>query len=366
MQALKGSLNQKAHFEGVGGPRMRGCGLETLLPMEKFAVMGLSDVLKSLPSLIRNFYKVKKAILKNNPSHVILIDSPAFNLRLAKSLRKSGFKGKIVQYICPTVWAWGKGRIQELEKNYDLLLVIYPFESQFFEKTQLATEYIGHPLIETLQEYKYSDSWKTTLGIPEDAILGAIFPGSREGEVRRNLQLLLTTVGAIIKEKPDQVFALSCGHDKTISWLEDWLRENEQSPLKLNQNIFLVPRHYNYDLMKHAHFAVAKSGTVTLELALHKCPTVVLYELTALNRFYAKRILKLKLSYYCIVNILSKKEIFPEFIEKKPSVNALLSSISAINEAEKRQQIISICETLKDQLYVKDSSTKAAEAILRC
>src|SRR3990167_4995403 len=131
---------------GIGGPEMRAHGLFPIIPMEELQVMGFIDVIKHLPRLFKIFRRTVQTILDLNPKVVVTIDYPGFNLRLAKKLRKKGYQGKICHVVCPSVWAWGKKRIQTLADNYDLLLTLLPFEKPLFGKTSLRVEYIGHPL----------------------------------------------------------------------------------------------------------------------------------------------------------------------------------------------------------------------------
>ena len=166
LQALK-PYNLKVM--GLGGPKMRAVGMETVFPMENLQVMGFVDVFFSLPHLIRCFNKTVDAILKAEPKVVVTIDYPGFNLRLARTLKKKGFKGKICHYVCPSVWAWGKKRIPLMAENLDLLLSILPFEKQLFEKTKLPVEYIGHPLVQKIAPQ----------GTPEGHLI-AFFPSNTD------------------------------------------------------------------------------------------------------------------------------------------------------------------------------------------
>ncbi len=140
---------------GVGGPLMRSKGMQCILPMEEFQVMGFIDVFLSLPKLMRQFYFVAREILRLNPRIVVTIDYPGFNLRLARHLRKKGFKGKLVHFICPSVWAWGKKRIPLMAENLDMLLSILPFEKELFAHTELPVHFVGHPLSERMKAYPY-------------------------------------------------------------------------------------------------------------------------------------------------------------------------------------------------------------------
>ena len=139
-------------FFGVGGKCMTSLSFESVLPIERFQVMGFSDVLRSLPRIVSNFFTMKKTILSRNPHTVIFIDQPDFSLRLAKTLRKKGFQGKIVQFVAPTVWAYKKNRVKTLEKYFDLLLTLFPFEKEYFAQSSLKTIWVGHSIVEEIEK----------------------------------------------------------------------------------------------------------------------------------------------------------------------------------------------------------------------
>ena len=350
LKALRRALPQH-HFWGVGGHLMRGEHLECCLPMEEFAVMGFTDVFLALPKLIRHFYKVRNEILKKNPSCVVFIDYPGFNLRMAKALRKKGYQGKLIHYISPSVWAWGKKRIRHMSETLDLLLTIYPFEAKHFSHTLLPVKYVGNPLQEALANHQY----KPDITFPEHLI--ALFPGSRAGEISRNLPKLLQAASLLKENYPEASFALSCARNELLPLIMQELQKSNVMPT-------IVPKEYSYELMRKSHSAIAKSGTVTLELALHQCPTVVVYELTTLNRLLAKYLFRIRLPYYCIVNILRGQKIFPELIESgfEPQ-NVYLQLKSLYEEGEIRRQCIEGCQQVQKLLSEAQASTQAAIAI---
>jgi lipid-A-disaccharide synthase len=360
IRALKAKMPQ-ASFSAVAGPEMREEGIHCFLRTEDFENFGITDIILSLPKIRRQFYSVLDHILSNKPDVVILIDYPGFNLRLAKALRKKEFKGKIVQYIAPTIWAHGKNRADILEENVDLLLTIYPFEKELFKEHSLSVKYIGNPLKETIETHVYDENWAGLCGIKDKKELIAIFPGSRKKELKNHVPYLLEAAEAYKKENPQAIFALSCAHDEMMGLLHEAIKK---SPLKVDKDLFFVPKTYSYELMRDCRSAIAKSGTVTLELALHKRPTVVMYKVSAINRFFAKYILGLKLSHYCIVNILNGKTTFPELIEKKLSTTHLLNSLKGINnEGVQRKGCIEDCQRLASTLNESRASHEAAEAI---
>ena len=342
---------------------MRQENFDCLIEMEKFQVMGFSDVLRALPQLWQKFFQIRHSILKTQPDGVILIDYPGFNLRLARSLRKQGYRGKLIQFICPSVWAHGHRRIQTLANNYDLLLTVYPFEAAYFAKTNLRVEYIGNPLIETITTNRYQTDWRRKVGIPEEKEIIALFPGSRLGEIRLHTPQQLEVARQMKARYPHLIFALSCAQE---SLQDPLLQLAKASPLRLNQDLFLIPSEYRYDLMKSAQAALAKSGTVSLELALHSTPSVIHYELTTLNYLVAKYFLRLNLPHYCIVNILARERLFPEFMGRCVSPHALrhqLEKVTCDNSA--RQSIIAGCEKIKRELSSHQSASEVIEKIMR-
>lgn len=323
MRAIK-ELSPHAEFKGFGGKTMQEEGLKAVIPYDGLQVMGFTDVFLALPRIIPLFYTLAKSILQDNPDRVIFIDYPGFNIRLAKYLRKKGYKGKLVHYIAPTVWAWGKGRIQTMGKTLDLLLTIFPFEPRYFEKTGLKTVFVGNPLMEDLPPL--TENTQKTL---------SLFPGSRQKEIERNLPLQLEAAKLFLKDHPDWNLQVSIN--------------DKQTPYSVIQDI---PQN---------GICLAKSGTVTLELALRGCPTVVQYQLTKLNYFLAKYIFRIALPHYALPNILLNETIFPEFyqvhIDPKELADAL--TIQAKNQALIHKK----AENLRTLLTKKNASREAAKEI---
>lgn len=342
-------------LEGVAGPKMRAEGVDEILSMEEFQVMGITDVLKALPRLYKHFYRLRDHILSSQPEGIVLIDYPGFNLRLAKALRAKKYAGKIVHYVSPTVWACGRHRIEEMAKTLDLLLTIYPFEASYFQDTSLQVAYVGNPLCEYLEQYQYNKQWRESLGIPADQPLIALFPGSRLHEVQRHLPMMLEAASQYKRRFPEAIFAISGEPNAEIAF-----------PTNLQNSVYWVPGKWTYELMRDSDLALAKSGTVTLELALHQRPTVVIYQLTWLNRLYAKYILKLNLPHYCIVNILSQQCTFPELIEKGLSTDNIFHHLASFSlHKEKRESCQTACRAVHQSLSGFTSSQSAAETILK-
>lgn len=336
-----------ASFFGVGGARMRSLPFRALWHTEKYAVMGFSEILRSLPSLVSFFYQVRRAILNERPSHVVLIDYPGFNLRLAASLRKQGYQGKIIQFIAPSVWAHGQHRIQTLERYYDLLLTIYPFEKKHFANSTLPVEYVGNPLADAIKPQAVHSAGRREC---------LLFPGSRVGEIQRHLPTQLRLASMLSEVDPSLTFALSSSHPEVVKLLPSCAKQCRSLPLSL-----FSPAE-NPQRMRSATFAIAKSGTITLELALHAVPTFVHYELTRLNAWIARHCLKLSLPHYCIVNLIAECALFPEFFYTQPSFDQMQEKI--LKAYSEREQTRRECRVIRERLDAHGAYDRAAAAIL--
>ena len=375
---------------GVLGPRLRALGILGETKMEELQVMGFIDVFLALPRIVRIFYKIRKEILRKNPKAVVLIDYPGLNLRLARSLRKCGFQGKIIQYVCPTVWAWGKKRIPLMAEHLDLLLTLFPFEPACFAHTKLPAFYVGHPLVEKTKAHKSIADFYTRYNLDPKKKILALFPGSREKEILRNFPIQLEAAKRVQKEHDLQiVISLAQEKYRGLQGAEKskmksptprglailHKHEKAQGPSQLQsrggnrpqksdvaapcsfatgslfQNFPLIEPEHRYDLMQHAHLALATSGTVTLELALFKTPAVVCYAMRPLDVFLAKKVFRIDLPHYCIVNILAQKTIYQELLGPHLTVeNLTKEAFKAWSHPHPiKADCAEVCELLEEQ-----------------
>ncbi|MEM7175333.1 MAG: lipid-A-disaccharide synthase [Chlamydiota bacterium] len=340
---------------GIGGPKMRAQGMHCFLPMEAFEVMGFLDIIPALPRLARYFRRVKHHLLTTPPKTIVFIDYPGFNLRLARALQRKKCSAKKIQYVCPSVWAWGKRRIPLMGRTLDHLLALLPFEPEMFHNEPIKVQYIGHPVVQSIANHSYDRNWRNHYGIPKKAPLFAIFPGSREKELKRNFPLQAHIAHKLAQEFPSLCLAISCATPK----LEPLIRAY------LPPNAHVIPNHHAYELMRDARLAVATSGTVTLELALHQVPTVVTYAITSLDTFLARHLLRIRLPYYALPNLIAQKEIFPELFGPQLTPLSLEQKLREYLISEcNRQVCVKACDHLKTRLGKEHASELAAQIIL--
>lgn len=306
-ELLKG-LDKKLNIEGMIGPNLEKLQIKKVFPMNCVSVMGISKILTSLFKIITSFIKIRNYILKKNPKVVLLIDLPDINLRMAKHLRKKGFSGKIIQVVCPSIWAWRPKRKKTLEKYYDHLLCLFPFEKELFQGSSLPVSFIGHPLSSIIP--------RTT--DPNKNII-AIFPGSRKQEVEKLLPAYLKAVEPLT----DYQIHISVAKDSLLPVIQKITKEKEitlRSPSEKDA------------LIKDASFALTKNGTINLELALSHLPQVSSYRITPLEHFIMKAFPTLYLPHYSLPNILLKKRIVPELVGPFASVKNLTFEIKNLVE----------------------------------
>jgi lipid-A-disaccharide synthase len=337
-------LNPSLKICVVGGPNMRTKHVDVFMHTEKFLVMGFIDVFLNLPQIIYHFFKIKKFILKNNPKAVVFIDYPGFTLAMEKALRKHHFKGKIIHYICPTVWAWKKKRVFSMSKTLDLLLCILPFEPKYFENLPIKTVYVGHPLT---QDIKLSIQ-------PKENIIG-LFPGSRKETIKRNLPIQIKAVEALMENHPDFQCAISIAHPKFLPIIKKMIK---------NKNFFTFPAEKNYEMMQKLKLAIATSGTITLELALHMVPTIITYAIKPLDLFIVRNILKISLPHYCLVNIIANEEVFKENFGPNLTLDNLSVQLNKLLDKENYAKCLQDCQRVKDILGNKNASKEAAKLVI--
>ena len=306
---------------GVGGLEMQKAGLESVLPFEKFQLMGFKDVVCKLHVILQQLNFLKRYIIDQQLSTVIFIDYPGFSLRLAKLLRKAGYRGKIAQYVCPTVWAWKPKRIKTLERYFDALYCLFPFEPKLFQATVLPTFFCGHLLAHQLDSAPAG----------KDLV---IFPGSRAPVIAKNLQVQLKAAEKI-QESTGLSVKISCARSDLYPVIE-----------AINQGRFeIVDATYR---LQDAKLAIATCGTIVLELGLLKIPTVVTYRVSLFDGLVARLFFKLNLQFYSLVNLLMSQEVFPEFIGPRLSSEMIASKLMTL----KREDIPDL--ELKKKIYRED------------
>ena len=325
---------------GVGGPAMRALGFHANHPAEAISVAGLTEVVFALPRLIRMLRDLVQVAIDKKPDVVVLIDLPDFNLRLAKRLKKRGFK--VIYYISPQLWAWRKRRVELIKRYVDRMLVILPFEEAFYKRHQVSVDFVGHPLVEEIQEVMSPSDARQHFSIEPEAKVLALLPGSRLKEVERLLPAMLESFQRLRKTEPELIGLIPVA--STLK--ESDLRAN--APEGSLDGIRFVAEQAP-EVVRAANAAIVCSGTSTLQTALLQTPMVIVYRVSWLTFAILKRLVKV--AHIGLVNLIAGKRLVPELLQEECAAEHIVGAVSPlIYETPQRQAMLSGFENLQESL----------------
>lgn len=355
MKVLKECYPGKIKFRGFGGDGMKAEGLDILYHTDQTGVCGITPVLKELPFLLRMMKNLKQDILEWKPDLVLTVDYPGMNLRLAKFAHDHGFH--TIHYICPQVWAWHRARIPRIAKFLDRLLCIFPFEPKHFAETDLDACFTGHPLVDRARETREAPQpefpWKSRYKI-------ALLPGSRRGEITRILPRMLDAAAMLEKQlKGDCSFIIPAPTSRMLELARSTYNKHTNKPKNLE---FIEGQARN--LMLQADAAAVASGTATLEAALMRCPTVLVYCAAPLTALAAKTLIK-GVKFLGLANIIADKEVMPELLQEKFTPETLSRLLCEyLTDNELREHTMTNLDAVNALLGEGDAPKRTAESIL--
>jgi len=306
-----------------GGDLMKAAGGNVVKHYKDLAFMGFIEVALNLRTILNNLKFCKEDILQFKPDVLVLVDYAGFNLRIAKWAKPLGFK--IVFYISPQVWAWKENRVKDIKANVDKMLVILPFEKDFYKKWDYEVEYVGHPLVQVIENFKTEQLQKGASSISVDKPVIALLPGSRKQELIKKLPVMLE----VSKYFPSYQFVVA-----KAPGIDDGFYNNFLQPYN---NVSSV-RNRTYELLVQSKAAIVTSGTATLETALFGVPEVVCYKGSAISYMIAKQLIKVK--YICLVNLIMDKEVVKELIQDEMTTENIHRELDLLlNDASKQEQL---------------------------
>ncbi len=325
MAALREETGGRVSFIGVGGQAMIDQGLDSLYPLEDFAVMGLVEVLPHVARLHGRIRDLARRIADDRPDALVTIDAPAFTLAVAKRLKGRGIS--LIHYVAPSVWAWKPWRAKRLAGTLDKLLTLLPFEPPYFTRHGLEAVFVGHPASEPQQESPGCDTARDRardrLGLAAGDRLLCLYPGSRRGEIDRMLPVFVGVAAALQAERPDLAVVLP-----TLPHLVEPLRD-ALADLPLAPRLLVEPNEKTA-AVRAADLALAASGTVVVELASWGVPTAVAHRVHPISAWLARRLLKVKS--VTLPNILLDEQVVPEFLQERCRVDAIVPVMKALLE----------------------------------
>ncbi len=333
-------------FRGIGGGKMRSAGVDTALDINDVNFIGFTSVLKNIFTIKKHLKETSDMIIRSNPAAVILVDFPGFNLRIAQRIRKA-YSGKIIYYISPQVWAWHKSRIKIMKEVLDLLIVVFPFETEFFSKEGMRSIYVGHPLVKRIEGFMRSNKRSAN----EKPVI-SILSGSRKSEVDAMLPVMLDSARELRKRFDCRINVICAQHLPA----EVYRRHTG------DMNVSLVHGNdstdANYSAILNSDLVLTKSGTSTLECALLGVPFLVVYKTGTLNYMIGKRLVEV--NHIAIVNILLDKPAVKEFLQNEMTVENIVSeSEKILSDKPYRERMLSEFAELRKILGPGDASREA-------
>jgi lipid-A-disaccharide synthase len=333
-------------LRGWGGDLMQAAGLDLRKHYRELAFMGFWEVLKNLRTILHNLKFCRRELLDFQPDVVVFIDYPGFNLRVAKWLRtaRHWFRTPLrtVYYISPQLWAWHSSRVEAIRRDIDQMLVILPFEVDFYQKNNLEVEFVGHPLLDVLPE---------SAAVPTTSRRRiALLPGSRRQEVSRILPVMLS----VVADFPQYEFVVAGATALPEAYYRSFMAQHPQVQLVQGAT---------YDVLRSADAALVKSGTSTLETALCGVPQVVCYAGNPLSYAIARRVVQVK--YISLVNLIADAAVVEELIQSELNPTNLRRALADILQPEKADVMRAAYRDIRGRLGQSGASRRAAEAVLR-
>jgi lipid-A-disaccharide synthase len=350
---LATALKQRADVEifGMGGPQMRSAGVDVVTDYSEVSVVGITEILSHLPSLIRAMRCLVSEAERRKPAVAILTDFPGFHLRLARKLKSRGIKN--IYYICPQFWAWRPWRVRVVRRRFAQALCIFPFEEKFFGDAGVPVKFIGHPLVGAVHASLDRQAFCREHGLDPQRKIVTILPGSRTAELRQHLPILRQACLRIHHESPVQ-FVLAGAPGTDLPFLrEGW-------PAELPVKIVIGQ---TYDALAAADAAIISSGTATVEAALLAVPMVVVYRVTPLTALLAKPLVRAP--FFSMVNLIAGKRAVPELIQNDFTPDRVASeALSLLNDEAARERLRRDLSEVRHRLGPPGAVDRAADAIL--
>ena len=350
LKAIKSDFPE-ASFFGVAGERCRTEGTDLIADISALSVMGFVEVLSNLPRIKRTFDLVLRAAKERRPDAAILVDYPGFNLRLAAELHKLGIR--VFYYVSPQVWAWKASRIKIIKKVVTRMLVLFPFEKDFYARHHYQADFVGHPLIDEVRANKSREIFLKELNLKPSAKIVGLLPGSRPKELHRHLPVMLKAAAIIRNEFPESQFLILRARN---------LPESAFTPLVAAASVPVTVSTDYYNALNACDVTMTASGTATLETALMEKPMVVIYQTAWLTSVIVR--LLIKIPYISLVNIVAGKKIVTELLQEKASPRNIADILlNYLRDSKTAEKISLEMKIIREKLGESGASKRAAMVI---
>jgi lipid-A-disaccharide synthase len=308
-----------AHLFGMGGPRMREAGVELVADASEIAVVGITEVFHRLPAVWRAWRRLEREAVLRKPALAITVDSPGFNFGLARRLKRHGVRN--VYFISPQIWAWRPGRMRWIQRRFERVLVIFPFEEELYRKAGVAVNFVGHPLVDCVRAGMTREQFAAKFGLDVKQPIVTLLPGSRPSEIRRSMPIIVEACARLKKTNAVQlVLAAAPGLDARI--FDAYSRPD--LPITRVEGAA-------YDALAAADCSMVSSGTATVEAALLGAPMVVVYRVSGVTAMIARRLVVTHS--FAMVNLIAGRKIVPELIQGDFTAEGLAGEVGKLLES---------------------------------
>ncbi len=342
-------LNQNVDYLSVGGENLQSLGVKSIYNLNEITYLGFTNVLLNIFKINKKINETVKAIIDYNPDLLFTVDSPDFTLRVAERVKKINSKIKTIHYVAPQVWVWREGRVKKIKKFIDHILLLFSFEKKYFEKENISCEFVGHPLLQNKERSKIDINQV----IGKNKALISIFAGSRKSEINVLMPILLNFIKLMNNKYSDMMYVFHSTKEFS-ELMQSFINKSNLS----NCEIISDDKIKSHILHKSI-FAVAKSGTVSLEICNAKIPSIILYKMGFINYLIIKSLVKTK--YANIVNFAANNEIIPELLQSQCNSENIFKFVSSFLEnPDKMKEQIRKVQIILDQLRTNGSSSELA------
>jgi lipid-A-disaccharide synthase len=346
-------IDPSVEFFGVGGEKMRAAGCDTVVDAQELSVVGITEILSLLPKIWGLFHKLIAEADKRRPDLAVVIDSPAFNWRVARQMKKRGIP--VVYYVCPQFWAWRQGRVRLVRKYVDKALVIFPFEEKFYRDRGVDAEFVGHPLAGLARPVVSREEYAALHGLDNRKAWISLLPGSRVKEVRMNLPTILQAAGLL---GDDYEFLLPVAHTIDARFIQQVVESHPSKFAKggaasmevahKERRVHLVPE--ALPALANSRAAIVASGTATVEAALMETPFVMVYRVTRLTYLLGKS--TVKVPYFAMVNLIAGEQVVPELVQQDFTAARVIAELKKIiPEGTARQSMLNGLRRVRTLLH---------------
>lgn len=346
-------INPSIDYLSVGGENLKSLGVKSIYDLKEITYLGFTNVILNLFKINKKINQTVKAIINYNPDILFTVDSPDFTLRVAERVKKINSKIKTVHYVAPQVWVWREGRVKKIKNFIDHVLLLFNFEKKYFEKEQVSCEFVGHPLLENKKQSKIDINQI----IGKDKALISVFAGSRKSEINVLIPILLDFIKLMNKKYSDMTYVFHATKEYS-NLMHSYIKKSNLS----NCEIVSDDKIKSYILQKSI-FAVAKSGTVSLEICNVKIPSIIIYKMGFINFLIVKSLIKTK--YANIINFAADEEIIPELLQSNCNYKNIFKSVdSFLDNPDKIIEQIEKVEIILNEFKTNKSSSELASLSL--